>query len=173
MIADTEIIMLAWFSLMKGNLGDTFAHYGRRFGFFKDIADQPALLIRKIGDRDEWSGEGLPITTIQGEMWIVQKVKPQEVGETNLNALVTAVRAAARKAANFITGTDGAFITDPDGNVVITDDEAGADEQNIDSLVYRARIEGQSVYDFGDFDGQAKAKIPFTILLPSYDSDDE
>jgi hypothetical protein len=169
-VADTETIMLAWYSLLKSTLGNAFASYDRRFQKFRDITNKPALRIRQTGPRDDYDGEGLPLTTIMGEIWIIDDVKPDAIGETQLNVLATAVRAASSQLVNFVTTSDGtAFATDADGDFITEepDDTPGDDRQTVGDLVYRARIEGQSIYDNGDFDGLAKAKIPFAILVPS------
>lgn len=147
MSADTETVMagLETFLQAQPSIVAAFPTIDRRVKHWSQVSEQPALLIRCIGQDDVWAGEGLAVTVLDVELWIYSQAgqNPDAVPETGLNQLVSTVRVALAP---------------------------GVDEENqtLNGLVYRARIEGRTTFDPGDLDGQSKATIALKLMLPSY-----
>jgi len=121
-----------------------FRTIGRRLRYWDDITEQPAMFLRHIAVDDTYSGQGLGMTTLEGEIWVFSKAgaDPDDVPAVQLSQLVTAIRA------------------------VFVPDDFGTGEFTLGGLVQWCRIEGRSDLDPGDADGQGKAVIPVRILLP-------
>jgi hypothetical protein len=140
MSADFETVMLALLVHISAAV-PSFVTVGRRVKHWGQVADQPALFLRRTGTLDHHNGS-MPITTIEAELWIycnAGKVPDQAPDET-LTGLEYEVRAAL-----------------------------SPDDQNrftIGGLVYWCRIEGKSDISPGDQGPQAIARIPVHITLP-------
>lgn len=147
MSVDTETVMAGLLSFLQAQPSITaaFPTIGRRVQHWSVVSEQPALLIRCIGQDDVWQGEGLDVTELDVELWIYSQSgqNPDAVPETGLNQLVSTVRAA---------------LAPPDIG----------EFQTLNNLVYRARIEGRTTFDPGDLDGQSKATISLKLMLPTY-----
>lgn len=118
-----------------------FMTTGRRAQPWTNVAEQPALFLRRIGTEDEPSGT-LGRTTLECEVWIYSKAgeDPDAIPDQTLSNLDMMVRAA--------------FTPDDDARFTLG------------HTVYWCRIEGRGVYSPGDLDGQGISRIPVRITLP-------
>lgn len=145
MSANPETVMEGLKNFLKAKLSSDFPNISRTVKFWTDTSPQPFLGIRCVAQEDEYQGEGLPLTTLEVELWIYAQNKDSKLdNETFLNQLVAKLRTA----------------------LVPQDVEEGP--QTLNGLVYRARIEGRTTYDPGDLDKQSKATLTLKLLLPSY-----
>jgi hypothetical protein len=123
-----------------------FLTVGRRLLMWDRVTSQPALFVRNIGDLYQYPNTVLPCVTMRAEAWIYSKAgsSPSAVPGIALNYLVDAIDRA-------ISPVD----TDPT-----------TFRQTLGGRVSNCWIEGESMLDAGDQDGQAKAVIPIHILVP-------
>ncbi len=140
MSADIETVMAALLSHIQGNT-TSFLTTGRRVLHWTQVADQPALFIRRTGMLDHYNGS-MPIRTIECEVWIYCNAgqDPDLPPDQGLTDLENEVRASL-----------------------------APDDQNrftLGGLVYWCRVEGKSDISPGDQGNQAIARIPIHITLP-------
>ncbi len=140
MSADLETIM----SALLAHISDavpSFVTVGRRVKHWTQVAEQPALFIRRTGMLDHYNGNR-PITTMELEAWIYCNAgeDPDLAPDEALTRLENEVRASLSPV------IDNRF--------------------TIDGLVYWCRIEGKSDISPGDQGSQAIARIPIRITIP-------
>lgn len=140
MSADFEPVMEALLSHIQARIPD-FKTAGRRVKHWTQVADQPALFLRRIGTSDHYNGN-LPITTMECEAWIYCNAgqDPDVAPDEALTLLEKEVRASMA----------------PDDQMRFT----------IGGLAHWCRIEGRSDISPGDQGPQAIARIPIRITLP-------
>ncbi|MDE1914740.1 MAG: hypothetical protein KGJ57_17425 [Sphingomonadales bacterium] len=123
-----------------------FLTASRRVQHWTQVADQPALFLRRIGVTDEGNHDsGFIITTLDCEAWIYCNAgqDPNIAPDSVLTGLEQMIRAS--------------FAPDGDyGDPLFT----------LGGLVYWARIEGRSDISPGDQGSQAIARIPIRVTLP-------
>lgn len=144
MSADPETILNALLAQLKDGVGNNAKTYGRRVRLWSEVnLLQPAIFVRHAGDDDVWAGDGLQSTAIMAEVWVYAKTPLDgSVPDTNLNAVVKAIRAAMAP-------------------------PVGEEQLTLGGLVLYARIDGRSMYDPGDLDQQGKAIITVKCQLDS------
>lgn len=140
MSPDPEAVMSALLAHIDSTV-PSFQTLGRRVLHWSQVANQPALFLRRIGMSDTHTGS-MPITTMECELWIYSKAgeNPEVAPDEGLTVLEAEVR-----------------------------DSFAPDDQNrftIGGLVYWCRIEGRSDISPGDQGPQAIARIPVRITLP-------
>lgn len=136
-----EAVIAALFAHLQATNGTNFLTMGRRVQHWSQVAEQPALFLRRTGNTDEYSGH-LSITTLDCEIWIYSQTgqDPDAIPDQALSALDAQVRTS--------------FVTDDDARFTLG------------GLVYWCRIEGKSDYSPGDQGGQGISRIPVRITLP-------
>ena len=135
-----EDVMTALAALVGGALGLTV---GRRVLMWSKVTAQPACFIRNIGDIYGDAGQIMVPVTMHCEVWIYARADgPDVAAGPILNGLVDTLEAAFAS-------------YDPASNRL-----------TLGGLVQDCRLEGDSVFDPGDLDGQAKAVIPVKIDVP-------
>jgi len=117
-----------------------FLTTGRRVKHWQQVAEQPALFLRRTGTLDEYDGD-LPIVTVDGEIWIYSRA-----GEDPDAAPDVALSNLDRLARDSL---------EPDDDMRCT----------LGGLCYWCRIEGRSDYSPGDQSGQGISRIPVRITL--------
>jgi len=149
MTSPIETAMTALFTkLTTVALANGFVTTSRRVIHWTQCNDQPALFLRRVGVMDEVDHDsGLPMTTIECEVWIYcdAGADPNVAADATLTTLEWAIRSA--------------FVPDGDpGDTLCT----------LGGAVYWARVEGHSDISAGDQGPQAIARIPVHVtLLPS------
>jgi hypothetical protein len=140
MSADFETVMQALLARLQTLIPD-FVTVGRRVIHWNQVANQPALFLRRIGTHDSYQGH-LPVTTIDCEIWIYCNAgqDPTQAPDATLTTLENKVRAAMA----------------PNDQMRFT----------LNNLVYWCRIEGKSDISPGDQGAQSIARIPVKITLP-------
>lgn len=135
-----EPVMEALLAHISANV-PSFVTTGRRVKHWTQVADQPALFLRRIGTLDSYNGS-MPIVTMECEIWIYCNAgqNPDVAPDATLTMLENQVRACMA----------------PDDQMKFT----------IGGLVYWCRIEGKSNISPGDQGAQAIALIPVRITLP-------
>jgi hypothetical protein len=138
---DREAIMEMLFAIVTAS--GAFATTGRRLKMWTQVADQPALFLRDIGNDYPGRSSGLPAKrTLDAEIWIYARTEdPDTAPVVALNKLLDLV--------------EDNLAPDPWTGV-----------QDLDGLATHCAIEGRIEIDAGDLDGQAKAVIPIRILVP-------
>lgn len=140
MSPDPEAVMLALLAHIQAKV-PSFETTGRRVLHWSQVANQPALFLRRIGMSDTYTGSMLK-TTMECELWIYSKAgeDPDVAPDAGLTVLEAEVR-----------------------------DSFAPNDQNrftIGGLVYWCRIEGRTDVSPGDQGPQAIARIPVRITLP-------
>lgn len=127
-----------------GAFSTGFQTVGRRVKYAKDVNAQPALFLRHTADEDESDWGALNHTIIECEVFVFSRAgeDPDAVPDTTLSHLVRAIRRAMKP--------------DDDDRQVFT----------LGGIAYWCGIKGRSEYDDGALDGQSKAYIPISIMLP-------
>lgn len=124
-----------------------FRTTGRRLQHWSQVADQPALFVRNVGDEypKRHGRELAGVTTMECEAWLYSTVgrDPDLAPATGLNNLIDAIKAAL----------------DPVPGLPQT---LGLTQ----TTVQHCWIEGRIDMHPGDLDGQAIAVIPIKILAP-------
>lgn len=140
---DFEAIMTALFAHITATVASSFPTTGRRVKHWTQVADQPALFLRRTGTTDHYSGD-LPIITLDCEIWIYSRAgdDPDAVPDAALSNLDKIVRESLAPGP--------------------TDD----DRFTLGGMAYWCRIEGRSDYSPGDQGGQGISRIPVRITLP-------
>lgn len=144
MNTDFEPVMAALFTQLQTSLVGRFKTIGRRLEHWSQVADQPALFLRRIGASDEAQGDFL-VTTLECEIWIYSKTgaNPDAVPDIALGYLEQLVR-----------------------NVFAPDTDYSDPRFTLGGLVYWCRVEGRSDYSPGDQGPQGISRIPVRITLP-------
>lgn len=121
-----------------------FLTTGRRVQLWSQTASQPALFLRNVDDDYTVRDTQPPRRTMNVQAWIYSKggANPDAAPGVALNNLLDAIDTALQ----------------PDSPLV--------NRLTLGNLVYSCRIDGKITYDPGDLDGQAKAIIPISIVLP-------
>lgn len=121
-----------------------FRTTGRRVKRWTEVSEQPALFLRLTADEDVYPNIIISKTTLEAEIWVYSQAgrNPDAVPGIALSGLVDAIRAALK----------------PDNRML--------QQLTLGGLVNSCRIEGRTVFDPGDLDGQAKAVLPIKILCP-------
>lgn len=126
-----------------------FRTTGRRVLFWTEVPQQPACFVRNVKDEYIRQGGLPPKTTLHVEVWLYTKGgNPDAAPGPALNNLLDALDATLRP-----TGADAMMGRQTLGL-----------GQNVVSHVW---IEGETLYDPGDLDSQAKAMVPIRILVPT------
>jgi hypothetical protein len=122
-----------------------FLTTGRRVIHWTQVAEQPALFLRRTGVHDEDQGDGLIMTTLDCEVWIYCNAgqNPDVAPDSVLTGLEQLIRTALQPGP--------------------ADDEG---RYTLAGLAYWCRIEGKSDISPGDQGPQAIARIPVRITLP-------
>ena len=139
---DRETIMAALFNLL--NTPGTYATSSRRLKFWQDVAVQPALFVRHVGDEVQPRRTGMPgKLVIEAEAWVYSKggANPDVAPETSLNALLDGIEAAIQP-------------------------PPALEVQTLGGLVTHCWIEGKIELHPGDIGGQAIAVVPIKLLVP-------
>jgi hypothetical protein len=136
---------LATASASGATFATGFRTVSRRLRYWQDVAEQPALFVRNVGDEvPKRPARELPtVTTMECESWIYSKIGLDQnlAPSTGLNNLIDAVKAAL--------------------------DPLPPKPQTLGlSTVQHCWIEGRIDMHPGDLDGQAIAVIPIKILSP-------
>lgn len=137
---DFETVMAALLAHIVANV-PSFVTTGRRVKHWTQVAEQPALFLRRTGTLDHYNGS-MPITTMECEIWIYCNAgqDPNLAPDEALTVLENEVRASLA----------------PDDQLRFT----------IGGLVHWCRVEGKSNISPGDQGSQAIALIPIRITLP-------
>lgn len=138
-----ESILSALFALLTE--GATFKTTGRRLILWSQVAAQPALFLRHVGDDYPRRPTGMPPRAeIACEVWLYSNAgqDPDAVPEQSINDLIDAVEAAIK----------------PDPYPA----------QTLGGLVTHVWIEGTVEIHPGDLDGQAIAVVPIRCLVPTF-----
>lgn len=119
-----------------------FMTTGRRVQHWTQVAEQPALFLRRIGTIDEYQGV-FPLVTLDCEVWIYSRAgeDPDAIPDQVLSNLDQMVRAT------------------------FTPEVYGEARYTIGGRVYWARIEGKSDYSPGDQGGQGISRLPVRVTL--------
>ena len=140
MSADLEAIMGALLDHIVARV-PSFVTTGRRVKHWSQVADQPALFIRRTGMLDHYNGNR-PITTMECEVWIY--CNAGENPDTAPDEVLTGLEKEVRD--SLLPNIDDRF--------------------TLGELVYWCRIEGKSDISPGDQGSQAIARIPIRITIP-------
>jgi hypothetical protein len=122
-----------------------FLTFSRRFRWWTDVTDQPALFLRGDDEEMEYTNTVLQAQIIKAEVWIYSKAgeNPDLAPEMPLNNLLDAVQ-------------NGAFAVD----------DRMRNRCTLGGLVEWCRIIGKIEKNPGDLDGQAIAVTPVEIIVP-------
>lgn len=138
-----ETILQALFLLLTR--GGRFETVGRRLILWTQVAAQPALFLRHVGDSYSPHATRLPPRIVMHcEIWLYSNAgqDPDAAPEIALNILLDAVETLLRPL-------------------------PGREAQTLGGLVTHCWIEGQVEIHPGDLDGQAIAIVPVKILVPT------
>lgn len=142
MSADIEGIMSGLLTYIRGKV-PSFVTVDRRVKHWTQVAEQPALFLRRIGMHDTYNGS-MPIVTIEAEIWIYCNAgtSPDVAPDEALTNLEREVRDA------------------------MAPDDPQQMRFTIGGLVHWCRIVGKSDISPGDQGPQAIARIPVHITIP-------
>lgn len=137
-----EDVMVALFNALAAS--GAYATTGRRLIHWGQVAEQPALFLRHVGDETPPRPTNRPGRVVmECEAWVYAKRDgdPAATAETPINGLIDAIDLALRP-------------------------PPGRQEQTLGGMVQHAWIEGRTEIHPGDLDGQAIAVIPLKVLVP-------